>query len=372
MPPPDQPKPHLKVILPVLLILLPLVFLLVDYLRTPVWLNGCEKSDDQVSLQDLSNLQRVKLGRYRGHILHLSLDSFRDTEYLSYLGGASTGLVIDVDHENPSQAVWGGLTRKVLEKLDTVSSTDAKALRGVISGSQPLSGHAMSLSLHIPGAAQSAFPVDYLYVAAIRARGASDGTDHKPQIEILQHGLNQVFDQAARDGIANLIIPNIGVDPGDPATLRSSDLYPIVFASAAQLGRPRDLYISIYHGWSVPDQMAAIDAVKNAWDEACRALQSDTYLVNEQIRLVVAALFVCLLVCYRHVPISLKNWLIITASFIGLGFGALATEELFVKDWHPGSRCLAHAVLLLVLAALFPFLPKMNPQNVFDPKGGPQ
>jgi hypothetical protein len=72
------------------------------------------------------------------------------------------------------------------------------------------------------------------------------------------------------------------------------------------------------------------------------------------------------------VSISLKNWLIITASFIGLGFGALATEELFVKDWHPGSRFIAHAVLLLILAALFPFLPKMNPQNVFDPKGGPQ
>ena len=361
---------RLKNILPVVLVLLPLVFLLGDYLRTPVLLNGCKKSDEHISLQDLSNKQHVKLGRYRGHIVHFSLDSFRDGEYFTYLEGAPNGLVVVVDHENLSQPVWGGLTRKVLDKLDTVSASDAAALRAVISGTEPQSGHAKSLSLHLPQGARSAFPIDDLYILGIRARGASDGKDRKQQIDILQHGLNEAVDHAGRDGIANLIVPNIGVDPGDPATLRAADLYPIVFAAAAQPGRPHDLYISIYHGWALADQAAAIDAVQSAWDEACRALQSDTYLVNEQVRLVVATLFVCLLVCSRHVPISLKNWLIITAAFIGLGLGAWATMELFIKDWHPGSRCIAHAALLLVLAVLFPFLPKMNPENIFDPKGG--
>jgi hypothetical protein len=359
-----------KAILSTLLISLPLVFLLADYLHTPVLFNGCKKSNEQISLQDLLNRQHIRLGRYKGHLLHLSLDSLRDAESWGYLEDAPAGLIVSVDHDDPSRPVWGPLTRAVLAKLDAVSSTDASAFRDVISGSEPLPGDSLSLPLHIPEVALSAFPIKYLYVVAISAHGASDGADRKQQIDKLQHGLSKAVEQAGRDGIANLIVPNIGVNPSDPAFLRPTDLYPAVFAAASRLGGPRNLYFSIFHGWNPEYQRPAIKAVQDAWNEACRALQSDTYLVNEQIRLVVAMLFVCLLVCSRQVPINLKNWFIITASFIGSAFAVLAVTELFIKDWQPGSRCIVHGILLMVLAVLFPFLPRMNPQNIFDTKAG--
>jgi hypothetical protein len=355
------------------LILVPLGFLVVDYIRMPVLFNGCTQVDGKASLVELSNLQLIQLGRYRGHMLHFSLDSSGDGRYFAYVQGSPNALVLAIDHQNRSQAIWGGLTRNVLEqKLDPLSPDDAKALRGIISGAEPATGFVRALTLHLPPNARSAFPVDFLYVVAIRARGALGGADRQQQLDILKHGLNEVMAQAGRDKIANLIIPNIGVDPNDPQTLPIADMDRLVLASAAQFGPPRDLYVSIYHGWSARDQAVAIGAITSAWDEACRALQSDPYLVNEILRLVVAALFVCLLVSSRYVAISLKNWLIISASFVGLGFGALTTEDLFVKAWQPASRCVAHLLLLLILAVLFPFLPKMNPQNVFDPKGDTQ
>ena len=227
----------------------PLLFLAVDFVRFPVVFNGCRGSGDEVNVRTLLQKEVVPYGSYMGHRFYVSLDAIQDSQYLNYLRTTPTALVIGIDHDDPSETYWGGLTRSVLRKLDVVSSTDAAMLRAVITGKDPDSGHLVARSLHVPQANFRNFPVHYLYIVGLKFQGADGPESRQRQSDLLQSGLKAVMAQAARDKVSNLIVPCVGVFEGDPTTLQPKEFFPVVFAATPASGRPTNVYLSLYQSW---------------------------------------------------------------------------------------------------------------------------
>jgi hypothetical protein len=346
----------------------PLLFLLVDFLRVPVLLNGCAGDRGDVTLRALMQTQAATKGTFRGHEVLVSLDAIQDSHYLNFIKSKPTALVIAVDHEDPSNPYWGGLARAVLRKFDAISPADAATLRSIVVGRDPDTGHVLSQPLHISSDNFAAFPVDRLYIVGVKALGSGEEPAKKQQAEILQDGLTAAMKQADQDHIANLIIPCIGVDPNDQKTLQAREFFPLVFASLQPSRYPTNVYLSVYLDWSDLYRSDALKSIQSSWTEACENSRKESILMHERLRLLVAALFVCLIASSRHVKITLKNFLIIAAGFLGIGYGAMESANFFVQGWDAGYRLAVNMALLFFLAAIFPFLSKWNPNEIFDKK----
>jgi hypothetical protein len=355
----------LKRLVAAFLILFPILLLAWDFMRVPVLFTGCSGKNPDVTTQTLVGEQSAVYGHYMGHSFHVSMDSVQDSTYLSFLEAGPTAMVIAIDHEDPDNPIWGGFFRTVLRKLEILSPADATTLRDVSTGTQPQSMHLLPLPMHIPAAMFGQFPVNRLYVVGIKSHGTQDNDGRKQQLDILENDLKAVMSQARNDGISNLIVPCIGVDPGDSATPEFKEFFPLVFAASDPVRGPQNIYISLYRDWNDPARRGARVALRSAWTDACSASARGSVFVREELRLVLAAIFICLLVSSLHVEINLKNFLIIACSFAGLGYASLSLAQYFIGDWSATYRLAAHVVVLGALALLFPVLPRFNPGEIF-------
>ncbi|HEV1993909.1 MAG TPA: hypothetical protein VGR03_06240 [Candidatus Acidoferrum sp.] len=343
----------------------PILFLVVDFCRIPVLLSGCQGGKEEITLRTLVEKQTALLGSYLGHRFYVSLDAIQDSQYLHFLKTAPTALVIGIDHDKPSEPSWGGLTRAVLRKFDEISLEDAAMLRSVVLGSDPVSGHLLAKPLGIPSARFGGFPVNFLYIVGIKSRGDGSGPAKKQQADTLKSGLQDVMAQAKRDKIENLILPCVSVDPRDPATLQYHEYFPLVFIVSEPAWRPNSIYLSLYQDWDDTSRSAALRALQTSWTETCANAGKQSLFVREVLRLMLLTLVVCLVVSSLYVAISVKNFLIISCSFVALGSGALALLSPFVENWNSSARFGAHVTLLVALAVLFPLLPRFNPKEIF-------
>ena len=356
-----QSRARLKATLSVLLILVPLIFLGLDYRHTPVLLSGCIPAHDKITPRELVKHEYGTQGTYKGHHVYLSLDDIYGQQYLSYVKHRPIALVIAMNHEykdaKGKNDPMGPMTTKIWETLSRLSPQDGRELGDIARGSEPALGWMKPFPLSLKNA--DAFPVSYLYIVGVRFLSPIDDGPKRQ----LEHALKEVIAQAGRDGIASLIVPNVAVPENDPSL---ADLHEILFTEASPIGRPPEIYLSVFDKWN---KQLAIDAVESAWQDACDALPpSEPYLVEEEPRLIAASLFVCLFVCAWFVPMTVKNWFIITIFFIGMGVGALAVTGLLKDYYSAEARTGIQAIVLLVLALLFPVLSKWNPSNVFDSK----
>jgi hypothetical protein len=354
-----------------LLVSVPLLFLLADWIRVPVLRNGCTTTGADIHLRDLQENQFKPKGSYRGHSVFVSLDAIQDSEFLNYVTSAPTALVIAIDHDSAANGVWGGLTRAVLAKLDSISPSNAEVLREIIPGAEPTYGRALSEHLHIPADQRHKFPVDYLYVMGMKIIGTNDLQSRQQRSDILARALQAVMAQADRDGVENLVIPSVGVDPRDPTTLQYSDFYPVAMSAVGTTRFPGNIYFTLYrkdlalYRKDLP-HIDPIHVLQQSWSDACSASEKLPFLVREDIRLALLALFVCLVVCSKYVPISLKNFLIIAVGFLAAVFGMSSIEQPMIGDWPAAAQLFAHIVVLLAVAVLFPFLPRWNYKEIFD------
>ena len=346
------------------LMALPLIYLVADFIHVPVILNQCAAYGGQITLRQLVESQRVPLGSYIGHEFSVSLDAIGEEKYLDYLKDGPTALAVGIDHDDPGRPVWGAPIRAVLAKLDSHSPVDAAELRKVITGAEPSSGHMIVMTL--PGF--ESLPVSYLYVLGIKAIDNGDGTSKQRQTEFFRSALKEVMIDAQDRGIANLVIPTIGVDPKDGKTLQFADIFPAIMESA-ELGRkPKEIQLSIFQNWPDDYRSSALDAVRRAWAGICSAAGDQSLLVRESLRLTMVALFICLMVSSAHVAITLKNFAIITVAFVGAAFGATEVLSPFLTGWGAAYRLAITVAVLAFLALAFPYLPQWNPQDIFDRK----
>jgi len=353
---------------PAVLIALPLVYLAVDFIQFPVILNGCRTRNDEITLQEIVDKGDILKGSYLGHDFYVSLDAVEDSGYLNFIKGGPTALVIGIDHTNASEVSLGPLTLAVLGKLENLSPTDAAGLKKVVGGSDPGPRQVYTQRLYIPHQDIPNFPVDYLYVIGAKFQGSGDPQAKKEQAEILQSGLRAAMGKAGRDQIFNLIVPCVGVDPRDPTTLQYWEWFPQLFAAIEPSRRPVRIYLSVYKSLGDIYRLSALTSLHDAWAEACGTSRKQSALVREELRLILVGAFICLLVSSLHVAMTLKNFLIISAAFAGLGFGLLRSLHPFIQDWDADYRLFAASVGVIFLAVAFPYIPRWNPRELFDSK----
>src|ERR1041384_1821278 len=350
----------LRKCIPAMLIAVPLLYLAVDLVQFPVILNDCQRANGEITVEtmvnerDKSSYLGHELGSYLGHEFYISLDAIEDSGYLDFVRGVPTALVIDVDQDVPSHI--GKLTGTVRDKLENLSPTDAAALEKIVSGSHPRWGQIEVLPLHVGAQRTQTFPVDYLYIVGVKSQGSGDEQAKKRQAEILQDALRAAMAKGKTDHILNLIIPCLGVDPNNQKMLQFREWYPQLFAATQTARSPGRIYLSIYERRSDKYRADALTSLQEAWVEACSASHKQSVLVREELRLILVGAFVCLLASSLHVPITIKNFLIISTAFVGLGFGMLHSLRPFSEDWDAKSRLLVGAVGLLFLALAFPYI----------------
>ena len=153
--------------------------------------------------------------------------------------------------------------------------------------------------------------------------------------------------------------------PGDKTTPEFTDFFPLVLSTFDYFRGPRNISISLYRDWNDPARANALVAFKSAWTEACAVPIKGSVLVREELRLLLAAAFICLMASSFEVTINPKNFAIIACSFASLGYGALSLLQFFISDWSATHRLDAHVVVLSTLALLFPALPRLNPKEIF-------
>jgi hypothetical protein len=174
-----------------------------------------------------------------------------------------------------------------------------------------------------------------------------------------------------RAGVANVVMPPIGVrldDHGNNA-LSLSTFFKTFFSAVPVADHPDSIYLSLHKSWPSFELEAAIQALNAAWQQAVSDKDGDYVLYRRDIRMVLAALLICLLACGFRVTYSLKNFLIITLTFVGFGIGANKWVEPLATEQSPNVQLLVQIIILIALAAAFPIIVTWNPKDVFGKDG---
>lgn len=260
------PAPKFGHLLGSVLFAIPLVALALDCVNLPLFVNRCTARQFP-GMRPLVDRRFQPLGSLSGRQVYVALDSVLDSDFLGYLEGSPNAVVIDIDHENPRAPIWGGLTRSVLIKVSDASSDEAQQFLGLgcgalrqgsltvdgqqllraVCGAEPALGGVVEVELHNHSSGSKGFPVDRLYVIGIKSQ-RSAGEQRSSQ-EYARRAFHDVMTRAAHAKITNLVVPCVGVDPGDPATMRFDEYFPLVLGALANSTKPRNIYLSLYQGW---------------------------------------------------------------------------------------------------------------------------
>jgi hypothetical protein len=77
-------------------------------------------------------------------------------------------------------------------------------------------------------------------------------------------------------------------------------------------------------------------------------------------------LVVCLFMSSFYAPLTFKNFLIISVSFIATAMAAIKTVDSLTEGYGVTVSAIGKIVTLGFLAVAFPFLVNWNPKNVFS------
>ncbi len=381
------PAPKFGHLLGSVLFAIPLVALALDCVNLPLFVNRCTTRQFP-GMRALVDGRFQPLGSLSGHQVYVALDSVLDSDFLGYLKGSPNAVVIGIDHEKPQAPIWGGLTRAVLVKASNASSEQAQHLLGLgcsalrqdsltvdgqqllraICGAEPVLGGVVEVELHNHSSGTKGFPVDRLYVIGIKSQ-RSAGEQGSPQ-EYVKLAFHDTMTRATHAKITNLVVPCVGVDPTDPATMRFDEYFPLVLGALANSTKPRNIYLSLYQDWPDSYRREALTRLGRAWTDICASFETKPLLIHENFRLLLVGLFLCLIVSSRFVRISLKNFIIISVSYAASFYGTASAAVSVTGISSPDGVLLVELASAVSLAVTFPLLPRWNPKGIFDAGGG--
>jgi len=228
-----------------LVLAFPIFLLLLDVYLHPLLVASTE-SIGTADLNQIMTLGAVPLGRLRAHQIMVSIDEINDPDYLSFLHGAPSALVIstfvDVERQVYSS---GALQRAVRHRLQQVSPSDDVALQSLLERLRGFyAGQLLTLPLHISADKFPSFPLNYLLIIALPTG--------RPESGDVASALERMFRQAERLGIVNVILPALAtnwINETKNKLLSLGDLYGAMFDSINTGEYPRYIYISLDKQW---------------------------------------------------------------------------------------------------------------------------
>ena len=349
-----------------LVLLAPILVLAVDFYRYPM-LFGKYAPPGAGSINEVLRNGSAPLGNFRGHHVFASIGEILDPRFLYFIRGGTTGLVVSayVETEKGQSTVQGALQGAVIDRVQRVSKAKAVTLADHFSNlTAPSSWDVSDVPLGLSDAEHQTFPINRVLVVALP-------TGH-PDAAELKKALARTMIASQDDNIANLVVPPLTVRIAEHAndSLSFSEFFQTFFSAIPMADHPDRLYLSLDQSWPTSELQSAMESLNEAWRQIVTDEQGNYILYRRDLRLIMATLAVCLLVCSFSVKYTLKNFLIISVAFIALALGADKWFTPLIAGSNAGALLEVQAVVLLVMAVAFPLIVTWNPKNVFDRNGG--
>jgi hypothetical protein len=343
------------------LVLSPLLVLLVDYISCPAILETSTTSKG-VSINELVARQTSPLGTYKGHQVYISIDSIGNDGYLSYVHDSPNALVISLFKSSDSSKVRdGALARAVLGKLQQVSPDEGRRLRVLFdqAGSRS-AGSFLAGRLDMSPDQYRRFPIQHVFILLLE-EGQST-----MQGEIISKGIAKILQEAEQKYISALIIPCLGYNWADKNSIKFDKCFDPVFKSLSGACYPRYVYFSLYSDWPTFTLEEAVSTLNSNWANRVEDSFSRIPLPHRgELRTPLILLSLCLWVCSRYVRLTIKNFLILSVSFVGLAVGSGPPIDFLFLGYGSTLRFIARTIVLFVLAVGLPAFVNWNPRDIF-------
>jgi len=283
---------------------------------------------------------------------------------LDYVKGSPNAIVITHFVDEDSETREGALGRTLREKLNRLSSDAGRRFKDHLDhlGAHQ-AGYVAELDVHIPPESRSQLPIDRIYVVLLNV-----GQGHRISNEgILSKAIPEVLKRAARDKISSLIVPSLGYKWNDRKTLAFDEFFRPLLSSLSTEGPPNHVYVPLYGDWPTFTLEEAVKSFNYCWSDI---VSPSTYsavfgLYRAEYRCTLFFLMVCLLISSFYAPLTVKNFLIICASFVAMATGSMRTIDFVTQGYGVVFASILKLTAWLFLATAFPFIVNWNPKDIF-------
>jgi len=344
-----------------LLIVLPLALLLLDILAYPP-IFETRRLARVVDIASILARQVVSLGTFRGHRVYVAIDSLLSGRSMHYLSGSSNALAISHFMSSAAPAPKAGvLGQALLAKLANASPADGNRLRDALAqvGDRD-AGHIIELRLNISRAEYRQFPIDYVFILLLDEGPSSDSRT------VIAKGIGAILRLTRRRQVHTLLVPCLGYNWEDKNSIDFDAIFEPLLESVPRGGAPRDLYVSLYSGWPTHVLEEAVRLLNTAWErKVLSAPRPVPSLYRGERRVTFAGLAVCLAASALAAPITVRNFLIITTSFLGAALLSRKLTTFLTRGYSPTFRFWISVAVLAAVAILFPVVITWTPKDIF-------
>jgi hypothetical protein len=177
---------------------------------------------------------------------------------------------------------------------------------------------------------------------------------------------------AERKNIKNVVVPMLATrwDDSGNNSLSLNRFTNLFFESITPTEHPFTIYLSLYKSWPTFELESASQAVNAAWSVSqVNEGGNDFIIYRRDLRLSLVSLVLCLFVCGFLVTYTVKNFLIVSMSYLGLAIGASKWVDL-VSGQGSTNQLMSQIAVLIVIAVAFPLIVMWNPKDIFGNAGG--
>jgi hypothetical protein len=340
----------------------PIAILCLDFLFYPTFFEGYEDLID-IDIARLVTEKDLLLGTFRAHSIRVSMDKdIQERDYLTHLKTNNNALVVSVFVDDDGHVVAGGLVNTVVKTLRASYPQDAQLITDVLNEQNRIHlGQVVPFELHTSMQRRENLPVKYVMLVPLPY---SDPEESKKR---LPDGLAQALQQAEEKHVSNVIVPCLGTNWGNKNSIGLDDFFSAFFSTIPTSTSPQNIYLSFYNEWPTFYLEAAVSSLNANWHRNFAATYRNfPSLYQREFRLMTTFLFLCLLVSSFSVRMTPKNWLIVSATFVGLGTaleGGVINQ--FRQALSPAWGLVFETSTLAGLAILFRYIVTWNPKNVF-------
>ncbi len=345
-----------------IVVTLPALILLVDYLFFPVLLETYRPAKTAADITNLLVHKIQRLGNYKGHQVSLSIDDLSQPEFLNHLKEQRNGLVISVFNDKTAPFAKGALLRAVMLKLKELSPHDYRKLVDRLQKADGITpGEVISFPLSLTGNKYAEFPLNFLFIVVFEYGNVEE--------DKLTKGIQSVFAAARQESMSNLILPCLGISSESGNSTKFDEFFRSVFAALSASDGPVNVYISLYAQWPTFVLEEGVAGLNRAWETISKDSPETTSLYRRDLRLTLLFMIVCVFVSSFFARLTIVNFLLITLGFAASGTAANKALHFFAQGYPSTFRSVLQILILMILALGFPFIVNLSLQNVFTNEG---
>lgn len=339
----------------------PIAVLCLDFLLYPVIFEGLG-AKREIGVVSLLRREELTLGTFKAHVIRVSMDDIKDSNYLGNISSKNAALVISVYVDKDDEVIRGALADALLERLQKLAPQDAGNIIDLLShqnGIRP--GHIVSFALHIPNAGSGQLRLSYLVVVPLRY-GEPDQTKGE-----LLSAFPEVFSFATERDVSALVIPCLGTNWQNKNSITFDEFFSAFFDTLRTSTTPRDIYISLYREWPSFYIEAAVSSLNSNWHRSFETVYHNLpNIYRRQFRFVTLFWLLCLLIVSSSVRLTVRKFIIVSVNFVLLELGAGQLVSFLTEGRGPLTALILEILVFTALAVWFRRIATWTAKSVFE------